>query len=260
MKRRNFIKAAGALSMLPATSMASSFNSMNEAMAKKEIYEWRIYTLTSDGELLDTFLKEALIPAYQRHKVKTGAFKLYKIKDGEKDQRHVLFIYPNIETYLKVKKAIWDDKQFLTAAKPFFDTSAPNPVYSAFESYLTEAFDKIPVHRKPDPSRGLFEIRIYHSPNEEANKRKVRMFNVDEIAVFDEVKINSVLFGDILSGPNMPALLYLTWYKDETTRSAAWNQFQKHPEWKRISGLPEYAYTATKNQSIFLTPLSFSEI
>ncbi|MDR2472578.1 MAG: hypothetical protein LBD53_03300, partial [Tannerella sp.] len=216
MKRRHFIKAAGAMSLLTlatlvATSLTSSVEAPVEAptnptaepveaFAKKEIYEWRIYTLNGEGVLLDDFLAKSLLPAYQRKKIKTGAFKPLTIKDGEEEKRHILLIYPDIQTYLKVKQAIWEDKTFLESAKQYFDTSAPKPEYFAFESYLSEAFDFIPIHRKPDAARGLFEIRIYHSPNEEASKRKVKMFNVDEIKIFDAVGVNSVFYGDIIAG------------------------------------------------------------
>jgi len=262
MQRRNFIKTAGALSLIPAAEWATAASPKEAAAtaAKKEIYEWRIYTLNGEGAALDEFMKDALLPAFRRKKIKTGIFSALNLKEGEKEQRHVLFIYPDIQTYLKVKQSIWNDGEFLSAAKNYFDISAPAPVYFAFETYLSEAFDHIPVHRKPDPARGMLEIRIYHSPNEEANKRKVKMFNVDEIKIFDETGINSVLYGDILAGPNMPAIMYLTWYKDEPTRNAAWDKFREHPDWKRISKLPEYAYTAIRNQSIFLKPLDFSEI
>ncbi|KAA6330543.1 hypothetical protein EZS27_020763, partial [termite gut metagenome] len=179
----------------------------------KEIYEWRIYTLTGEGDSFDAFLENVLIPAYNRFNIKVGAFSLYKKE--EKEKRHVLFIYPDITTFHKVKREIWSNTTFRQSAQSFFDASAPAPVYSDFDTYLSEAFDKIPTHRIPDKSRTLFEIRIYRSPNEEANQRKVRMFNVDEINIFDKVGVNSVCYGEILSGPRMPALMYLTWYKDE---------------------------------------------
>ena len=269
MKRRNFMKLAGALSVVSATGMASTMkktesfaevSGLSKVSVAKEIYEWRIYTLKGDGSSLDSFFENTLIPAYKRKKVKVGAFKLFKPKEGESQQRHILFIYPDISTYLTVKKTIWDDMEFRQKAQPFYETTAPNPVYSNIESYLSEAFDKIPVHRNPDPTRTLLEIRIYKSPNEEANQRKVIMFNVDEIAIFDKVGVNSVLYGEILAGPRMPALLYLTWYKDEKTRGEAWGKFGEHPDWKRIRSLPEYANTATDNQSIFLSPMPYSQI
>jgi hypothetical protein len=264
MERRNFIKTAGALTVVPATGLALPLENYASSVAsisgKKEIYEWRIYTLTGDGTQLDTFFEEALIPAYTRRHIKAGAFCPYRTAEGEKEKRYIVFIYPDIETYHKVRKRIWDDREFRQKAQAFFDASATAPAYSEFETYLCEAFDKIPAHRKPDPARTLLELRIYHSPNEEANQRKVKMFNSEEIDLFDKVAINSVLYGEILSGPNMPALLYLTWYRDEETRSQAWEQFRNHPDWKRMSALPEYAHTATRNQSIFLSPMPCSQI
>lgn len=72
-----------------------------------------------------------------------------------------------------------------TALDTFFE-EVLIPGYSNFETYLCEAFDKIPHVCMPDKNRTMLELRIYHSPNEEANQRKVKMFNVDEIDVFDK--------------------------------------------------------------------------
>lgn len=257
MQRRNFVKAATALAALPAVDIiAAPFK--DDVKSKKEIYEWRIYTLTDSGSDFDTFLEKTLIPAYTRQGIQVGAFSLFKKEEVEK--RHILFIYPDMPTYFKVKHLIWTDKTFRFAAQSFYDASAVKPAYTSFETYLSEAFDKIPVHRTPDKSRTLFEIRIYQSPNEEANQRKVKMFNAGEIDIFDKVGINSVAYGEILAGPRNPALMYLTWYKDEPTRTAVWKAFVDSDEWKHISQLPEYAHTATNNTSTFLSPLPYSQL
>jgi hypothetical protein len=257
MQRRNFVKAVAAIAAVPAIEAAASPLG-RKVNSSKEIYEWRIYTLIDSGAAFDVFLSETLIPAYNRLGVTIGAFSLFKKEEVEK--RHILFIYKDISAYFNVKHVIWEDKTFRAAAQPFYDATAPKPVYSNFETYLSEAFDKIPVHRNPDKGRTLLEIRIYRSPNEEANQRKIRMFNVDEINLFDTVGINSVAYGNIFAGPRNPAIMYLTWYKDEPTRTAAWKRFIDSDEWKRIKSLPEYAYTATDNTSTFLEPLPFSQI
>lgn len=259
MERRNFVKAAGALVAAPVLSVSPVFgNRLSVSANEKEIYEWRIYTLTGNGTELDNFYRDTLIPAYNRKGVTIGVFK--PLKQEDKEMRHVLFIYPDLNTYYKLKNGIWEDAVFMKAAQGFFEATAPKPLYTNYETYLSEAFSKIPVHRKPAGNRSLFEIRIYWSPNEEANKRKVKMFNMDEIDVFDKTGINSVLYGDILAGPKMPALMYLTWYKDEETRKEAWSKFVAHPDWQRISKLAEYANTATNNTSILLLPLPCSQL
>jgi len=261
MERQKFVRLAGVLTAVIALFIVlSCVNSSETSISEdvKEIYEWRIYTLTGDGIELDNYLKDMLIPAYNRKGVKVGAFKPYD--QEEQETRHVVFIYPDICTYRKVCVELWDDTDFRNAAQGFFDATAPNPLYSNFETFLSEAFASIPVHRTPESDRTLFEIRIYWSPNEEANKRKVKMFDVDEIDIFDDCGINSVLYGDILAGPRMPALMYLTWYKDEATRTEAWSKFGTHPDWQRIRRLPEYANTATNNTSKFLSPMPYSQL
>jgi len=109
-------------------------------------------------------------------------------------------------------------------------------------------------------TRGLFELRIYRSPNEEANQRKIRMFNDDiEARIFDDVGINWVCFGETLAGPKNPSLVYLTWYENPETRAAAWKKFGADPRWQQLRKDPKYARTATDNTSQFLLPLPYSQ-
>jgi len=225
--------------------------------SKKQIYEWRIYTLTGEGTALDDYFKDALIPAYNRLNISVGAFKLYE--QAEKEQRYLLFVYPCLQTYNMVRQKVWNDAEFQRIAKPFFETSAPNPVYSDFQTYICEAFDKMPEMRIPDKNRTLFQYRNYYSPNEEANKRKIKMFNTEEIDLFDKVGVNSVCYGEILSGTRMPALIYLTWYMDEDAYNKAWDAFRADPDWDRMRVKPEYSNTATNNQIILLAPMPYSQ-
>ncbi|MDR0793260.1 MAG: NIPSNAP family protein [Chitinophagaceae bacterium] len=243
--------------MLMSAFVFTGFAQKKETALKKQIYEWRVYTLTGDGAALDSFFKETLIPAYNRYKISVGAFSLYKKE--EKEQRYLLFVYPDIQTYFKVKKALENDKAFQNAAQPFLDRTAPNPVYSEYTTYLCEAFDKMPKMRIPDKSRTLFEFRRYHSPNEDANRRKINMFNKGEIDLFDKIDIKSVCYGDILAGADMPALIYLTWYKDETARNKAWETFGNHPDWNRMKNAPEAKNTATSIQIKLLSPMEYSQ-
>ena len=87
------------------------------------------------------------------------------------------------------------------------------------------------------------------------------MFNKDEIDVFDKVGINSVCYGEVLAGPIMPAVMYLTWYKDEPTRNAAWD---KIPGTSGLATDQEPAgiclYSHPKHQSAPLTIALFTDI
>jgi len=256
MKRKAFILIYTLL-MTSAFIFSGCNAEKNKNCSNKQIYEWRIYTLTGDATTLDNYFKETLIPAYNRCNIPVGAFTLYQQEDTA--QRYLLFVYPDLKTYNKVRQTVWNDTVFQSAARAFFETTAPNPVYSEYETYLCEAFDKIPQMRMPDKSRTLFEFRRYHSPNEDANQRKIKMFNTEEIDLFDKVGINSVCYGEILSGAQMPALIYLTWYKDEDSHNSAWDAFKNHPDWLRMKDKPEYQNTATNNLSRILSPMAYSQ-
>jgi hypothetical protein len=251
------MKTAGLLAAAPLWEGAAAPRP-GQAVREKQMYEWRIYSLTGEGSALDDFYRQTFIPACNRLDVTVGAFAPYR--PGEGAQRFYLLVYPGADAWLRAKQALWRDAAFRREAQPFYDAWAVAPVYSVFESFLCEAFDAVPRLVRPDGSRTLFEFRNYKSPNEEANRRKVRMFNEDEIAIFDRVGIHSVCYGEVLAGPRMPSLIYLTWYVDEAARDEAWRQFGSHPDWLRIRSLPEYAHTATDNRNLLLSPLDYSQL
>ena len=115
MQRRHFMKLTGMLATLPAIKGIAA-TSEKPAPSGKQLYEWRIYTLEEDADGLDGFFRDTLIPAYNRKNIKAGAFVPYKKE--EKERRLLLFIYPNITTYHRVKRTIWDDTVFRKAAQP----------------------------------------------------------------------------------------------------------------------------------------------
>lgn len=112
----------------------------------------------------------------------------------------------------------------------------------------------------PDKSRGLLELRTYESYNEDAARRKIAMFNDEEINLFDKVGLQTVFFSKILAGKMMPALMYMLWFKDMGERDANWKKFSDSPEWKAMSGKPIYADTVSKVHKKFLTPTDYSQI
>lgn len=256
MQKTTIFKTAFLIAVLFVIKGAISPETVS-AQKAKEIYEWRIYKLNGDASSLDNYFKDVLIPAYNRKGISVGAFELYKPEEPE--LRYLMFAYPDLAAFRKVNEEIWNDKVFRNAAQPFFDASASALVFSEYETYLSEAFDVMPKMRIPDKSRGLFELRIYHSPNDEAHRRKVKMFNSGEINIFDATGVNSVNYGAIIAGPFMPALMYLTWYKDEPTRNAAWKAFEGHPDWKALSTDPQYANTVKGSRNRLLSPMNYSQ-
>jgi hypothetical protein len=227
-----------------------------------EIYELRIYTLAADAdaERLDAFFRDQLIPAYGRQGVDVGAFTpAGDYPEFPNGARYLFIAWPDLETFRSVSRRVREDAAFMAGAASYFDASATNPNYKNFETYLCEALDTHPQLARPATDRGLLELRVYRSPNMEANERKIHMFENGEIEIFKETGINGVFYSRTIAGSRMPSLTYLTWYKDADSRNAAWDKFGAHPEWRRMSRMPEYANTATDNSIRLLTPLPYSK-
>jgi hypothetical protein len=86
------------------------------------------------------------------------------------------------------------------------------------------------------------------------------MFNKEEFSIFEATGLHSVFFGEQVSGPLMPALTYMLSFSSMEERNANWDKFRVHPEWKRVSGLAEYAHSVSDIKRTFLKPLSYSQL
>ena len=107
---------------------------------------------------------------------------------------------------------------------------------------------------------GLFATATYESYNEDAGNRKVKMFNKEELPLFEKVGLHPVFFGQLLAGQYMPALTYMLWFNDMEQRNDNWTKFVNSDEWNTMKVKPEYANTVSKVRKKFLIPLDYSQI
>lgn len=258
MERRNFLKSTATLAAVAATG--SSMASVQMPPSEKEFYEFRVYQLTGGGAkgTLKSYLTGALMPLFSKFGIKLGAFEELDKEDPPKV--YTLFVYPSSEVYFKLQKELTSNADYLTAAKSYFELPATKLVFERYETFLMEAFDGLPKLRIPEKSRGLFELRTYESYNEDAARRKIAMFNDEELPLFDKVELHPVFFSKILAGKFMPALMYMLWFTDMNERDANWKKFGDSPEWKSMSGKTIYADTVSKVRRKFLTPTDYSQI
>lgn len=105
----------------------------------------------------------------------------------------------------------------------------------------------------------IFELRIYESYNEDALRRKVKMFNDSEFGILKMLAFHRI-FGSNIAGNNMPCLTYMLAFKDKEAHTEAWGKFGPHPEWKRISNMEEYTNAMNNIIRVFLKPLSYSQL
>ena len=257
MKRRNFLRNSA---LVAATGLAASTNAFaSSPTGEKEIYEWRVYQFRNGAQKrkLDEFYSRILIPTLRGFGVKVGAFESYGQADPPR--AYYLLVFSSLPEYHRIKKHLWSDISFLDRSKDFYKETAKEPAYDGFDTYLMEAFSSIPKLRTPDPKRGIFELRTYESNNEEAAQRKIKMFNNEELTLFDEIGLHATFFGEILSGPKMPALMYMLWFNDMDERNEKWATFRENSDWKKMRTKKEYENTVSVVNKEFLLPMPHSQ-
>lgn len=204
------------------------------AFGQKEYYELRKYELpfNSSEAALHDYLSLASFPALNRQEIKN----------------------------IGVFEALAKDKTYLKKREAYDAISVNKKVYNRFTSSFLLAFDGIPILIKPKSDTNLFEFRTYEGYSEDAVRRKVKMFNEEELPIFEATGLHSLFFGEQLSGPLMPALTYLLGFKSIEERDTNWEKFLVHPEWKRISVSKEYDNTVSDIKRTFLKPLTYSQL
>jgi hypothetical protein len=258
MERRSFLKKSAVAA--GATITATNLSAANPAALEKDFYELKVFQLSGGGgrNQLKKFYTEAVIPLLNARGSKVGAFNEYSLEDPPKV--YLLHAHKSLEDYFASINEMRTSKTFMDAAKTYIDIPAEKPVFERYETFLADAFDAIPRFKTPDKNRGLFELRTYESYNEDAGIRKVKMFNNEELPLFEKVGLHPVFFGQLIAGRFMPALTYMLWFKDMEERDANWAKFGSSPEWNTMKVKPEYANTVSKVKRVFLTPLDFSQI
>ena len=86
------------------------------------------------------------------------------------------------------------------------------------------------------------------------------MFNEGgEIRLFKSLGFNAVFYAEVISGGIMPNLMYMTTFADMEAHDAHWKSFSSHPDWKKLSSLPEYQHTVSNIIKILLSPTDYSD-
>ncbi|MBQ9873849.1 MAG: NIPSNAP family protein [Thermoguttaceae bacterium] len=113
------------------------------------------------------------------------------------------------------------------------------------------------------PYRGrdrLLQLRTYNSPNYERNIAKARMFEQGELDLFRRCGMEPVFMGSAIFGSWIPNITYMLSFENDEARREGWDMFVRHPEWRQMSGDPQYARTATRIRNLFLRPSNGSQI
>ena len=86
------------------------------------------------------------------------------------------------------------------------------------------------------------------------------MFNEGgEIALFKRLNFNAVFYASVIAGSHMPNLMYMTSYENKADRDEHWKNFSSSPEWKKLTVMPEYQNSVSKNEQVFLHATTYSD-
>jgi hypothetical protein len=265
MKRREFLASAGGVGLAATAFSVTSPVPAADPFGVRELIEFRTYFVKDESKktLLVETLDKALIPALNAQGIKpVGVF--VPIGTETKFDKNVFVVIPHktIESYLNLTPKLLADTEYRKNAAAFFTTTSKNPVYESCESSLLKCFENCPKLETPvSGADRIFQARIYRSFNIERNAAKIHMFNHGgEMALFRELGIHPVFFGEALSGNMLPNLTYMVAGDNAEQHEKAWKGFVAHPKWQEIKNNPDYADTATEISRVLLKPSSGSQI
>jgi hypothetical protein len=277
--RRNFLKTTLAASATAAA--ASRLSAAGSADSSREYYELRCYHLKADTRLkadanpalLDAYLEKAFLPALDKMGVKnTGVFTELEVnkKTGTRAPMPVspvwvLMTHPTLESYVKVSATLNAEPAVQKAGADYLQVPKASPAFERIDSWLLLAFEGMPHMEVPSfskkriPTR-VFEMRDYESHSELKALNKMAMFNNGEIPLMKDLGMSPVMYGQALSGPNLPHLRYITCGPDLETHLANWQKFGPAPKWQELKSDPYYTDNTSRNTARFLTPKPYSLI
>ncbi len=253
---------------LPVLLFLFIFTLSSYSADKQMIYQLKVYNFSEKSQeaRLDAFLEDAYLPALHRAGINAvGVFKPVEGEDDYGNKIYVLIPFQSLDQFAQLESLLDKDEQFNRAGKDYIEAPFDNPPYDRIESTLLRAFEDmpklhVPYHSTP-PGKRIYELRSYEAATEDLYKRKVHMFNQGgEIDIFEKLNFNAVFYGEVLSGSEMPNLIYMTTFPDKSTRDAYWDAFRVDPDWEELKVVEYYENTVSKNNTYFLHPTDYSDI
>jgi hypothetical protein len=234
---------------------------------KQMYYEVKIFRISGPAQesIIDAYLKDAFLPALHRAGIPTvGVFKPIEADTAFGKLIYVFIPFNTIDQYSQLPDKLDKDKVYAQAGKDFLDAPYNNPPFIRYESILAKAFTHMPQFVKPTfttpNSERIYEYRSYESATEAKAAKKIEMFNEGgEIGIFQSIGAKPVFYAKVLSGSQMPRLIYMTTYADMKSHDDHWVAFRNHADWKRISGMDEYKNSTSKTNAFLLHPTNYSD-
>ena len=231
---------------------------------KREFYQIKIYSFATNEQarLIDNYLKDSYLPALKKQNIKNIG--VFKPRADSIKKIYVLIPFSSLTQFETLDHKLEKDKNYLTNAADYFKASHDKPSYQRIESILLKAFIDMPI-MQASPLNGerkdrIYELRSYESPSEAYFKNKVDMFNAGgEVDLFKKLGFNAIFYGEVITGPKMPNLMYMTTFANQESRDAHWKEFVDAPEWKELISMSKYNNNVSHIDITFLYPTEYSD-
>jgi hypothetical protein len=230
----------------------------------QEIYQIKVYSLETNKQVerTDLYLKEAFIPALKNQNITNIG--VFKPRADSIKKIYVLIPFSSLVQFETLEEKLSKDETYLKNGSNYLKASYDNPGYQRIESILLRAFTDMPKMQptvlKGDRKSRIYELRSYESPSEAYFKNKIEMFNAGgEVKLFKRLSFNAVFYGEVISGPKMPNLMYMTTFNDQKSRDAHWKKFVVSPEWKELVSMSKYKNNVSHIDIVFLYPTEYSD-
>ena len=258
--RREFLTAAAVATVSPLPHS----NTFSQS-ASRQYFELRRYHLLpgTKQRAFSTFIGDVAIPAINRAGVgRVGAF---TVVYGENEPSLLLVLtHQTLDGVVSLRERLAADATYTRAGAAILEAPLSDPAFVRVESTLLRAFNAMPTL---EPSAGadtatprIFELRTYESHSDRAALNKLKMFDAGEVPIFRRAGLTPVFFGETVIGAKMPSLTYMVTMADMAARDAAWARFGQDPEWKSLSGDPQYRDNVSAISDIILHPTAYSQI
>jgi hypothetical protein len=262
--RRRFLAATAVAAVSPTPGL-DALARQPQQPASRQYIELRRYHLLPGAKqrAFGAFVGDVAIPAMNRAGVgRVGAF---TVVYGENAPSLLLVLtHPTLDSVVSLRERLAGDAEYARAGAAVLDAPMSDPAFVRVESTLLRAFDAMPTL---EPSAGagtasprMFELRTYESHSDRAALNKLKMFNAGEVPIFRRTGLTPVFFGETVVGAKMPSLSYMLTFADMAARDAAWSAFGKDPDWKTLSGDPQYRENVSAISDIILRPTAYSQL
>ncbi|RKN81521.1 NIPSNAP family protein [Ulvibacterium marinum] len=233
----------------------------------REYYQLKIYSFETDAQqqTTDDYLKTAFLPSLKRLGIQNvGVFKPHPTDEGTPKQTYVLIPFKSIVEFGLLDDTLAKDKTHQETGKTYLEAAHDKAPYTRIESIFMKAFVDMP-QMEPSKLEGprkdrIYELRSYEAATENLYRKKVDMFNAGgEVNLFDQLDFNAVFYAEVLSGANMPNLIYMTTHANREIRDSNWKAFVESAEWEKLKVMPKYQNTVSRNDTRLLYPTEYSD-